>query len=112
MNILESELRGPKIISSDIPVTRIGPSRSWRSLNLKEIWDYRELLYFFDLARRKGKVQTDYNRRRLGDLATVDDNDRFYARVQEDRQHFFRGYPIPNFRFHGSPALEPIRRFN
>ena len=47
MNILESELRGPnKIISSDIPVTRIGPSRSWRSLNLKEIWDYRELLYF------------------------------------------------------------------
>jgi lipopolysaccharide transport system permease protein len=46
VNILESELRGPKIISSDIPVTRIGPSRSWRSLNLKEIWDYRELLYF------------------------------------------------------------------
>jgi lipopolysaccharide transport system permease protein len=46
VNILESELRGPKIISSDIPVTRIEPSRSWLSLNLKEIWDYRELLYF------------------------------------------------------------------
>ena len=46
MNILESELQGPKITTSDIPVTRIEPSRSWPSLNLKEIWEYRELLYF------------------------------------------------------------------
>ena len=46
MNILESELRGAKITTSDIPVTRIEPSRSWLSLNLKEVWDYRELLYF------------------------------------------------------------------
>jgi lipopolysaccharide transport system permease protein len=55
VNILESEVRGPKITTSDIPVTRIAPSRSWPSLNLKEIWDYRELLYF--LVWRDVKVR-------------------------------------------------------
>jgi len=31
----------------DIPVIRIGPSTSWLALRLSELWDYRELLYFF-----------------------------------------------------------------
>jgi len=30
-----------------IPVTRIEPPRGWFDLRLKELWDYRELLYFF-----------------------------------------------------------------
>jgi lipopolysaccharide transport system permease protein len=29
------------------PVTRIQPSSGWIRLNLREIWEYRELLYFF-----------------------------------------------------------------
>jgi lipopolysaccharide transport system permease protein len=29
------------------PVTRIEPPRGWFDLRLKELWDYRELLYFF-----------------------------------------------------------------
>ena len=41
---LKSEDR--KITTRDIPVALIEPSRSWPSFNLKEIWDYRELLYF------------------------------------------------------------------
>ena len=93
----------------NIPSLRIEPSRGWVALNLSEVWAYRELLYFLTLARRKGQVQTNNNRRGLGDLATADDNARFYARVQEDRRHFFRGYPIPYFRLHGSPTLEPVR---
>lgn len=30
----------------DVPVTRIEPSRGWVSLKLRELWEYRELLYF------------------------------------------------------------------
>jgi lipopolysaccharide transport system permease protein len=29
------------------PITRIEPPRGWFDLRLKELWDYRELLYFF-----------------------------------------------------------------
>jgi lipopolysaccharide transport system permease protein len=32
---------------TDIPVIRIAPSRNWLSLNLQELWVYRELVYFF-----------------------------------------------------------------
>ncbi len=32
---------------TDLPVIRIEPSKGWVSLKLKELWDYRELLYFF-----------------------------------------------------------------
>ena len=31
---------------TDLPVVRICPSRGWISLNLRDIWEYRELLYF------------------------------------------------------------------
>jgi lipopolysaccharide transport system permease protein len=31
---------------ADLPVTLIKPSRGWISLNLRELWEYRELLYF------------------------------------------------------------------
>lgn len=39
----------------EIPVTWIGPSRGWVSLKLRELWAYRELLYF--LAWRDVKVR-------------------------------------------------------
>ena len=31
---------------STLPVIRIEPSRGWIGLNLREVWEYRELLYF------------------------------------------------------------------
>jgi lipopolysaccharide transport system permease protein len=37
----------PEIRNTDVPVTRIRPSRGWVSLKLQELWEYRELLYFF-----------------------------------------------------------------
>lgn len=39
----------------DEPVTTIGPARPWWSLGLKELWHYRELLYF--LTWRDVKVR-------------------------------------------------------
>jgi lipopolysaccharide transport system permease protein len=32
--------------SAEVPVTIIRPSRGWVSLNLRDLWQYRELLYF------------------------------------------------------------------
>ena len=32
---------------ASLPTTRIEPSRGWFNLRLKELWEYRELLYFF-----------------------------------------------------------------
>jgi lipopolysaccharide transport system permease protein len=31
----------------EVPVLRIAPSKGWVSLQLRELWEYRELLYFF-----------------------------------------------------------------
>jgi lipopolysaccharide transport system permease protein len=33
--------------SGDFPVVRIAPRRGWLALDLAELWNYRELLYFF-----------------------------------------------------------------
>jgi lipopolysaccharide transport system permease protein len=33
--------------AADLPVTVIRPSRGWAPLNLRDLWTYRELLYFF-----------------------------------------------------------------
>jgi lipopolysaccharide transport system permease protein len=40
---------------SDVPFVKIEPSRGWFSLNLRELWTYRELLYF--LVWRDVKVR-------------------------------------------------------
>ena len=48
--------------ASAVPVLRIEPSRGWVSLKLKEIWEYRELLYF--LTWRDVKVR--YKQTALG----------------------------------------------
>ncbi len=34
------------LLSGTMPVTIIRPSRGWISLNLRDLWEYRELLYF------------------------------------------------------------------
>jgi len=48
MNTIEvskSNLRD--VAPAPLPVVMIAPSRGWVSLNLRELWEYRELLYFF-----------------------------------------------------------------
>jgi len=54
----------PTNTPTEAPVTVILPPRGWRSLKLRELWDYRELLYF--LALRDVKVR--YKQTGLGIL--------------------------------------------
>ena len=42
-------------LPGEVPVTVIRPSRGWISLNLRDLWEYRELLYF--LTWRDVKVR-------------------------------------------------------
>lgn len=35
-----------RVATAPLPVTIIRPSKGWVSLNLRELWIYRELLYF------------------------------------------------------------------
>lgn len=51
-----------KDVENDVPVLRIQPSRGWVSLRLRELWEYRELLYF--LTWRDIKVR--YKQTALG----------------------------------------------
>jgi lipopolysaccharide transport system permease protein len=44
-----------EVPTATAPVTRIRPSSGWRTVNLREIWQYRELLYF--LTWRDVKVR-------------------------------------------------------
>jgi len=60
MQIEESIERQPagtakSLKKEDIPLIRIEPSKGWVSLKLRELWDYRELLYF--LTWRDVKVR-------------------------------------------------------
>ena len=49
------ELEGDSVVgveelssqAASVPFFRIEPSRGWRSLRLDELWEYRELVYFF-----------------------------------------------------------------
>jgi lipopolysaccharide transport system permease protein len=64
---VESQLIRPPgeervVVSSDLPVAYIRPSRGWVPVNLREIWQYRELFYF--LVWRDIKVR--YKQTALG----------------------------------------------
>jgi homopolymeric O-antigen transport system permease protein len=54
VSVLESDV-GQVHAAGTVPVTIIEPSRGWLALDLKELWDYRELLYF--LVWRDVKVK-------------------------------------------------------
>ena len=56
MSVSESGFQATRLQPiADISVIRIEPSRRWLSVNLQELWDYRELLYF--LVWRDVKVR-------------------------------------------------------
>jgi lipopolysaccharide transport system permease protein len=53
--------------NSTVPITIIEPKKGWVPIDLKEIWDYRELLYF--LTKRDIKVR--YKQTVLGGLWAI-----------------------------------------
>lgn len=42
----EALRKAPMPADSNLPYLRLEPSQGWVSLKLKELWEYRELLYF------------------------------------------------------------------
>ena len=63
MEASETQTQAPKLHSAaDIPTVCIEPSHGWVSLKLRELWEYRELLYF--LTWRDIKVR--YKQTALG----------------------------------------------
>jgi lipopolysaccharide transport system permease protein len=52
----------PLTAAPEVPVTRIRPTPGWKAINLKELWQFRELLWF--LALRDIKVR--YKQTALG----------------------------------------------
>ncbi|MHB0988696.1 MAG: ABC transporter permease, partial [Bellilinea sp.] len=38
--------KGNMTVQSDSPVTLIRPPRGWQAINLRDLWLYRELVYF------------------------------------------------------------------
>jgi len=84
---------------SDLPVVLIKPSKGWVSLNLRALWDYRELLYF--LTWRDIKVR--YKQTALGaawailqPLATMLIFSLFFGRLVKVPSD---GIPYPLFAF-------------
>jgi len=59
---LQAEIREPKLVVGEMPIFLIRPASSWSSIGLKELWEYRELLYF--LVWRDVKVR--YKQTALG----------------------------------------------
>ena len=65
-----AELRElPSVQSAELPHIRIEPKRGWVSVDLKDLWEYRELLFFLAdqhdvgikkpscLARQEGRLR-------------------------------------------------------
>ena len=63
----ESILPAKSTITNDLPITTIKPSSGWAALNLREIWDYRDLLV--TLATRDLKIR--YKQTVLGVLWVI-----------------------------------------
>ena len=52
---------------SSVPITVIEPSKGWTPIDLREIWKYRELLYFLT----KREIQVKYKQTVLGGLWAI-----------------------------------------
>jgi lipopolysaccharide transport system permease protein len=59
---LQAEIRDPKLDLGSLPTFLIRPASNWSSIGLKELWEYRELLYF--LVWRDVKIR--YKQTALG----------------------------------------------
>src|SRR5882762_6474903 len=56
---MQSEIRNPKF---ELPTFVIDPPRGWTSIGFRELWDYRELLYFLTLR----DIKVRYKQTALG----------------------------------------------
>ena len=95
--------------STTVEVVRIRPSKGWRALDLRELWRYRELLWF--LALRDVKLR--YKQTALGaawaviqPLFTMLVFSLFFGRLAGIPSD---GVPYPLFALCGPPAVAALR---
>ncbi len=81
------------------PSTIIRPSSGVPSLDLRALWEYRELLYFLDLARHQGSLQADRPRRRLGYYPAALHDGRVQSVLRPSRKDPSDGVPYPLFSY-------------
>src|SRR5882762_11904662 len=58
----QSEIRNPKSEILSLPTFFIDPPSGWTSIGFRELWDYRELLYFLTLR----DIKVRYKQTALG----------------------------------------------
>ena len=98
------------IVQTEVPRIRLQRSDGWRALNLREIWQYRELLYF--LSWRDIKVR--YKQTLLGVLWAIIQP--FFTMVVfsiffwQARQDTIGRNSVPDFRFRSARALDFVRQ--
>ena len=112
MDVIEhTETLGKLVPNQEpLPVIRIQPSRGWASLNLRELWEYRELLYF--LIWRDIKVR--YKQTALGaawaiiqPFFTMVVFSLFFGRLAQDAVGW---HSLPDFQLRRAGALDLLRQ--
>ena len=61
-------------VSAAIPLTVIQPPSGWQMINLRELWQFRELIYFLAWRDVKVPLQADGAGSGLGHPAAADDD--------------------------------------
>ena len=99
---------GPGHGLPDEPIVRIRPSRSWVALNLRDVWAYRELLFFLTWR----DVNVRYKQTLLGiawaviqPLATMLIFNLFFGRLAKMPSE---GLPYPLFALRRSAPLDVL----
>lgn len=95
----------------ETPTIKIAPSGSRLSLDLGDLWSYRELL-FSHLARCQSALQTNGNRRFVGDFAAGFDDRDFHRYLQSICLLRFIRNSLPAFRPERFAALAVHQRFD
>ena len=88
-----------RVRASEVPVTRIKSSSGWRSLGLRELWEHRELVYFFvwrDLKVRYKQTALGVGWAVLQPLATMIVFSLFFGRLAKMPSD---GIPYPVFSY-------------
>ena len=87
------------------PILVIEPRRGWVALKLKEVWAYRELLYFLVWRDVKVRYKQTVARRGLGDPPAPADDARVHDLLRTARPGRLGWPAVSGLLARGTPAL-------
>ncbi len=85
---------------------RIEPTRGWFNVRLREVWEYRELLYFFVWRDVKVRYKQTVIGVALGRYSTAYDHGRLHSFLRPARQAPLRWPPLSRFLFRRACPLD------